>query len=567
MKPIRFISLALVLLLLSSCTAGGAVSQDTISYDTVSTVSEESITMDYTVKNLVAGLKYKVQSGVDINCNYARLNAGTSASKGLLTDGVYSKKADYSSSAYHIFYRGLSRDVIFDLGETKSVCGFKINFLQNSPAGIEISDYVECYISEDGTNYMLAHRDDLSARLSETQVSNVTSECSFDACKGRYVKIKFRVAINCYVDEIEVLGCDVKGDERDFEPYDDGLINAYEAPTDGARDMVLLYCGYKDKYDDSFVQNTEDEMIYYFGYCDKDGNVKDTMFDSFMFSALGNTLPSGRSTTIGGDAPLKSDYEYYIDSIFDTEYNCGAIERAVERVKTATGKQDYTVSLVITMPYPNLSDTQTIGDFDGDGKSEKCRTEADQLKVFAWFMDACIAKFNERGYQNIVLKGFYWENENIKVSQSVAQKSLISATSALCHERGKMLFWIPLLYGNGFDYAKEIGFDSVMMQPNLSFYDFTSGMMQSFAETVKKYNLGVEMEIHWNALTDASLRSKFYAYLNAGVKYGYMENASHSYYQNSNPGTFYTAAVSSDPAARKIYDDVYKFIKHTYTVQ
>ncbi len=78
--------------------------------------------------------------------------------------------------------------------------------------------------------------------------------------------------------------------------------------------------------------------------------------------------------------------------------------------------------------------------------------------------------------------------------------------------------------------------------------------------------MGIEIEIHWNALTDSALRSKYYAYLEDGVTKGYMAGAAHSYWQNSGSGTFYQSCMSRDPAIREIYERTYAFIKGTYNL-
>ncbi|MDD4125021.1 MAG: Ig-like domain-containing protein, partial [Eubacteriales bacterium] len=58
--------------------------------------------------------------------------------------------------------------------------------------------------------------------------------------------------------------------------------------------------------------------------------------------------------------------------------------------------------------------------------------------------------------------------------------------------------------------------------------------------------------------------NQFYSYLDGGYRLRYMTDASHSYYQNSNPGAFYVCAKSNSEKLRAVYDDVYAFIKHTY---
>ncbi|NCA91945.1 DUF4855 domain-containing protein [bacterium] len=357
-------------------------------------ISSEAASSD---ENIVKGLSYSVKTGVDITQSYARQGSETDPALGKLTDGKISASDSYSDAEWHKFYRGLSRSVIFELPEEKAVTGFEISLLQNNSAGIELSNYYDLYISENGTDWMLAYSYDSSGKT--TYAGNrrlkITAE-NIGRFKAKYIKIKFRLEVNAFIDEIEVYGGAIDGTESAFvkyiDPYD--YKNAYHPGVEGCRDMVLLYCGYKGNYDISYVQNTEEEMLYYCGYVDKNGDILDTMFDSIMFSALANAAPSGRALHQGGDAPLMSDWQYYIDNIFDTEYNCGAIERALDSVKTATGKNDYTVKIIINMPYPNISSNKPFGDINGDGRKEL---------IFVANLDSCFggatefASLNKRG--------------------------------------------------------------------------------------------------------------------------------------------------------------------------
>ncbi|MDD4125479.1 MAG: DUF4855 domain-containing protein, partial [Eubacteriales bacterium] len=533
-------------------------------------VSSEAASSD---ENLVKGLGYTVETGVDITHSYALFGNETDPALGKLTDGKKASSDAYADKEWNTFYRGLSRSIIFELPEEKAVTGFEISLLQNNSAGIQLSNYYDLYISENGTDWMLAYSYDSSDKTACTYTRRLKiTAVSIGRFKAKYVKIKFRLEVNAYIDEIEVYGGETDGTEAAFvkyvDPYD--YKNAYNSGVEGCKDMVLLYCGYKGKYDISFVQNTEEEMLYYCGYVSKNGEMLDTMFDSFMFSALGNAAPSGRTLNQGGDAPLMSDWQYYIDSIFDTEYNCGAIERALDSVKAATDKNDYTMKLIINMPYPNISADKPFGDIDGDGEDELCRSKEEQLAIYGWFMDAVITKMEERGYKNIELGGFYWEPENIITGLGEEEYGFIYRVSELVHERDVNFFWIPLLYANGMDKAYEMGFDCAMMQPNLSFLDYGEPeMLYGLDEAIRKYGLGIEMEIHWDAVNlssadNAKRLNQFYSYLDGGYRLGYMTDASHSYYQNSNPGSFYVCAKSNSEKLRSVYDDVYAFIKHTY---
>ena len=526
-------------------------------------------------ENIVKGLTYTVETGIDISASFALFGNETDPALGRLTDGKRSFSSDLNNPIWHVFYRGLYRTVTFELPEVKAVTGFRFHGLKHNTSGLIPSDYYDLFVSENGTDWMLACSYDNSDNVGGTDRGQFTIAAeNVGRFRAKYVRLKFRVDGYTYCDEIEILGTDINGTEEKFVKYIDpyNYKNAYHPGIERCKDLILLYCGYKGELDRSYVENTEEEMLYYCGYISPKGEIIDTMFDSFMFSALRNTLPSGRNCGKGGDPPLMSDWQYYIDSIFDEEFNCGAIERALDKVKAATGKTDHTMQLVINMPYPNIGQKAIFGDIDGDGKDEYCTNREEQLKIYAWFMDAVIQKMNERNYKNIRLAGFYWEPESIKPIWGKEEYELIKSVSELVHERDLNFFWIPLLYASGMDRVEEMGFDVAMMQPDIPWTGYERmklEMFYGFTEAIKKYGLGVEIEMSWGVYNitsdDADLRLRqFYAYLDAGYALGFMKEAVHGYYQDANPGIIYYLAKSQNSRQRQTYDDIYAFIKGTY---
>lgn len=522
-------------------------------------------------ENLVSGLPYTVKTGVGIEYSYKLYGSESDPADGKLTDGIRASSTGFSDPAWHKFYRGLSRTVEFELSTEKAVTGFSVSMVHSTDAGLPMPPSFDLYVSENGTDWMLAGAFDAADLQSAGGTAHRELKTSFDKrYKAKYVRVSFRISVSTYLDEIEIYGGDLNGTEEAFVKCEEpSYPNAFDEGVEGVREMVLLYCGYQGDYDISYVQNTEEEMLYYFGYVDKEGKVTDTFFDSFLFSPLRGAAPSGGSLNESGKKQTtKEDWEYYLNSIFDLTYNCGAIEKTMETVKSAAGQSDATVSLVISIPFPTIGD-KPFGDLDGDGESEYCRNTEEQLAIYSWFFDTALAMFEERNYQNIRFGGFYWEQEGLSMEESYLE--LVKSVSDRIHERGTKFFWIPFLYGNGFDMVEEMGFDSAMMQPNYSFLDYVEEpFLTELTAELKKYGLGIEIEIHWdvlnrnNNLADQYL-SRYYSYLNGGYELGYMNGVAHAYYQNSSPGTYYHLAKSSVSKLRNVYDDTYAFVKGTYT--
>ncbi len=519
--------------------------------------------------NLVAGLPYTTATGTDITSSYAiyaaQTMSETAAALGKLTDGKRAGSNSFGDSGWHKLYRGTTRTIQFELPEEKAVTGFAVYGLQNNPAGIALPPWFDLYVSENGSDYMLAGRYDSGSRIANNEANRYVAKCeNIGKFKAKYVRVVFRTAVNVYLDEIEVYGRDIDGTEAKFvKTPEPEYKNQFDPGIEGCKDIVLLYCGYPKSGNFDDVRNTEEEMKYYFGYIGTDGTIKDTFFDSFMFSPLQGACPSGGNLNRSGKAfTIKSDWECYLESMFDKDYNCGAIERVVEEVKKATGKDDYAVNLIINLPYPTMGNAP-FGDIDGDGDNEYCRNEQEQLAIYKWYFDLIEKYLAERNYKNIRLGGYYWEQESMTIDGSdlTLMRSVINES----HSRGIKFFWIPLLYAEGFDYAYDNGFDCVMMQPNYSFLDYAEE--KCFTELtgeIRKHGLGIEIEVHWDAIKNDDMLAKYYTYLNAGYVLGYMKNTAHSYYQNAMPGTYYHMAKSDEPKYRQAYDDTYAFVKGTY---
>lgn len=540
-----------------------------ISLGTLTMVGASAGTKSQNDVNLVAKLPYTVKMGADITHSYgvysAEHGAETDPALGKLTDGKFAASKSFSDDRWHKFYRGKDRTIEFELPEVKAVTGFSVAALQDNGAGLALPPWFDVYVSENGTDYMLAWRYDCADKISQsgTNRHKIVSK-DMGRFKAKFVRVVFRTTVNVFIDEIEIYGNDIDGTEAKFVKAEEPkYVNAFDPGIEGCRDIVLLYCGYPLNGNSDAVQNTEEEMLYYFGYVGKDGEIKDSFFDSFMFSALKGGTPSGGSLNqYDKKFSIKSDWEYYLDSIFSEEYNCGAIERAVEKVKQATGKDDLVVSMIINLPYPTMGQ-KPFGDIDGDGKDEYCRNEDEQVAIYKWYFDLIEKYLAERDYKNIRLGGYYWEQESLPLDG--VDIPMMHRVINMAHERGIKFFWIPLLFGDGYDMTHENGFDCAMMQPNFSFLEYSQEKcFTEIVNEIKKYGLGIEIEIHWNANTDDELLSRYYSYLNAGHALGYMKGVAHSYYQNADPGTYYHFAKSNTDKLRRAYDDTYAFVKGTY---
>lgn len=527
-------------------------------------------------KNIVLGLTPTVSFGEDISESYYLL--GEEASDySPLTDGKYSKSANYANKEYVTFYRGKTREIVFELDTVYAVTGFKASFLSNYGAGIYCPRLCNLYVSENGVDYMLAY-----SLYDESKTGNpVVRTESYEVTDGKkykakYVKIEFDVLVNVFCDEIEVYGVTPDGTEEKFVKTEAQEYQGFDRGAEGYRDMAVLYCGYdydadnNKTYSSEYVNATEEMLLPYVAYLDKDGSITDTMFDSVVYCSLQGLCPSGGKLYYrNGSYNTKEDWETFAQSVFSETYNAAALNSAVGKVKEKLGLSDYKLRLVVAMPYAYSKQDRPFGDINGDGVAETGDTHEKRLAIYKWYVDYVSALFESKGYENLEFGGYYWTSESVTYTEMGSDIPFMRSVADYCHEKGSKLFWIPFYLASGFEDANDL-FDTAFMQPNYSFLAYSKqGMFTSFADTINKYGMGIEMEIHWDAANPSAAGFKeainrYRAYLNYGYITGYMTGAAHAYYQNSAPGTFYTACFSSNEELRSIYDDTYKFIKGSY---
>ena len=229
-------------------------------------------------------------------------------------------------------------------------------------------------------------------------------------------------------------------------------------------------------------------------------------------------------------------------------------------VKEALGlpadfKYNFAVSLY--RPHPKSAN---FGDINGDGKNDDMASWDNRLAAMKWYMDEFEAILAKYDFENIEFTTYYWYSEGIYPEYQ--EPELAKATSDMVHARGYDIFWIPWYCASGFDIWQEFGFDVTIMQPGYVFDEaIPTNRLEKATALFKQYGAGIEIEIGSSAFQDDTLYNRYLEYLAGGVKYGYMKDVFHMYYQEV--WVYYNAAVSGDPKTRALYDYTYQFIKGT----
>jgi len=518
--------------------------------------------------NLSQGKPYSVYQLVSTQYSFAA-NETPYYLKGALTDGYIGSSATFGDGQWQGYNHGGSRTIVIDMGQVNTVRQIQERFIHYPSAGIYFPRWVTYALSLNDTDWANVGTVNTSIPLSTSRVETQTYMLSGLNYQARYVKMTFPVDVWVFADEFQVFG-DLGIADSAMMPqvtrpiaYPDMYCAPASPTVAGIKNMVLIYNGYY-AFNQSLGQNTVEELTPYVGYENTSGSITDFMFDGFLFLPYVAGAPSGGMYYCDPSHPtVMSDWSYYLDNTFDSLYNLGALNTATGNVKKILNKSSYKVKVEIAIPYPTLTATN-FGDVDGDGISENLTYLSDREKVIKWYVDQVMTKWDSAKYTNLELVGFYWYEEQADFTVDDSEAAMIRYAGNYVRSKGKILNWIPFYQAPGFAEWDSLGFDAAVMQPNYAFNNWPPQELGEAADAIKKLGMGIEIEIHWDALSSSSYRSRYYAYLDYGVSKGYMAGAVHFYYQNGGPGTFYQSCISNIPAIRNIYDQTYAFIKGTY---
>ncbi len=526
---------------------------------------KEGATSDY--KNLI--LKQPQMIFMPVNEN-AKPENNSKANSPVLTDGVFSTVGnayDIHNGKFFKFNAGDIRYVIYDLKNLSAVDCFKGSFCDVNPWGVYSPNAISVLLSANGEDWYDAGSFGLSFFI-ETEVEDakagiVRGELKLKkAVQARYVVFTFAVGQWAGCDELEVYGTEAiansvtladsginpagseaSGGGSRIEPSADLL--------DGAKDLCLMYQnvtsgGY-----------SAEELLPYVAYLNEDLEIKDTMFDSFLFLYANTTMPSGAYPY---SQNVMSDWQWCIDDLFGENINLNALEQVAGETKAALGlADDFTYKITVSINYPHQNQ-KNFGDVDGDGVSEDLTVYANRMKVCKWFVDEVERRFNEANFKNIELVGYYWWHEQIDDESDPDSVKLIKELGDYVHSLNYDYTWIPYFNANGYDRWEELGFDVACLQPN---YVFNLEAPLSNIYNVDKYTrelgMGVEMELHGGCLKEFPYFKRYMEYITLGAELGYMDDTVLMYYQDYT--VFYSAATSGTYFGRTIYDSTYHFMK------
>ena len=519
----------------------------------------DSSEADYTKEiNLVAKKSYRIKSDLKIDTLYKTDYYNSPTTNRALTDGRKGG-ASFGDGAYFHFTRFLSRTVYFDLEKVSGVSSVTVGFLLDAPTGITLSDSVAVLASMDGKRWGKVAEGTPTTKLNGTH--RVEFKLDFDKTEARFVAVRLGVNSHLWVDEISVFGTkDASGaKEIDYSEDTREFPNEYLS-TDalgGIQNIMLAYT-FKNENPAAGL-NTVEEFLPYVGYHNKNNEIVDTFFDSFLFLACSTVCPSGGRLYYYPQAPARaSDWIAYEDDLFAEDANVSALSEAVGIVNEKLNRDE---KMSVFFPiYSTVYGDKNFGDIDGEIKNVNFERVEDRKKVIKWWIDKLVARINSGEYENLRLDGFYWNHESMETSDP-HELELVHFTADYLHSLGYYFIWIPYYQSTGFMNWRSYGFDAAVMQPNYMFNDdVPEERLYDNAYYTKLLGLGVEIEADFGVASDKAKREKYRDYLRVGVETGYMHSIK-MYYQDAGPGVFYKAYKSTDPYFHSVYDDTYLYAK------
>lgn len=323
----------------------------------------------------------------------------------------------------------------------------------------------------------------------------------------------------------------------------------------GLRDVMLIYGG-KDRWQ-------PEEFLPYVAYLDRKGRPRDWFYNAFLLMMYGGA-PSGQ-TYIDG-ATDQVDWQFFLEELFAPGRELAALDTTVETVARQLRTAPPKVVVLVMIPYPSRQQ-KNFGDVDGDGMPEDLSAEEDRKQAVAWFLQTFLERWQRQSYRHLKLWGFYWMNEGI----SEEDEAIVKATAAEVHRRGYRFHWIPYFDAPGMEKWRKLGFDVVVMQPNYAFIAPCGDLripdedrLTVAANRCRRLGMGIEIELNEGLFTDPAYRFNLQRYLDHGDETldGYQRGAVRAYYQGTD--TVARLCRSSEPALRRLYDDLYRFHKGTY---
>ncbi|APB33854.1 hypothetical protein GlitD10_1531 [Gloeomargarita lithophora Alchichica-D10] len=330
---------------------------------------------------------------------------------------------------------------------------------------------------------------------------------------------------------------------------------------------------------------TVDDLSFYVAHQSAPGAWHDWLFDSFLFLNICSkngrdyradinlgTSMSGEGDFFAACSPQPAGVheweellDFYVDSVQTLNQT---IKQLVPQISTPL---THPRNVVLMVPYPHI----TQGDFGRSGWNFSTQGQnldqatRQRLAACEWFITELKQRLPQFEYVHIL--GVYWMFESVFRSWEVDDHWLLKELRPFIHRLGYKFFWIPFYSTYNIhllDAYQNYYFDLAFLQPNYMFYQRGVDLIQA-AQAAQKREAGIEIEYYLELdepiAVQGERQRRFREYLNGGVTQGYMVSAACAYFLGQK--SLERMVVHPDPQEREFYQDIYQFIRGTYTLK
>ncbi len=512
-------------------------------------------------RNLLLNKKYMVRSLAPLDIAMRNEHANTQPDSGILTNGKYfSEDEGYNSRQLFRISIGVAREIVFDLNRVCTADTIRIGFIYIPSAGVRLPSKIVVSFSEDGKEWRGVIAD--NPTHSGGAVKQIY-EKSFVPRAARYVKLTLHVFSFIAVDEVELYGLSRVVRQPTIPEPVVGMINFPEKfpPKDtlgGCRNILTVIDYLPDR--SGKHRWTKEYFLPLVAYCCKNGSIKDTLFDTFLFLPKNNQDEDGAYVSCGVDGMGNfAEWLEYKNRIFGENGSLWSLNAAAAEYRNLTGDENFSVNVIL----PTLTTArrgEAFGDVDGDGRTEDFYDADGRIKILTHWTELLLDAFAGCRFPALKLAGFYWHDESIPYDDDI-YSGCLKNYSDFIHRKGYKLVWGPWYQAPGIGCWHDYGFDYISMKPNYTWKDaFTVERLKSGIAVSKFIGAGVQLEIHPMAVEEEMHLRKYRSHLKYCHLAGCQKTVS-TFYQGIAPGEFYKSSVASSPLYRSLYDDTYKFIK------
>lgn len=305
-------------------------------------------------------------------------------------------------------------------------------------------------------------------------------------------------------------------------------------PTNYVNDVVLMYYGASWR-----MKWTPEQLQPLVTHRFTDGHT-DWMFPGFLFLEFTNNEKRFFNYHTDKDTELNSakreDWLWLQDRLFAKGKDLDGLDKCIDNAIKQLGTPPFRHKVIVNVPTPIIGH-KSWGTLNG--KKMNFSKTADRIAAAKWYIDTFIERFNQQGFKNIDLDGFYWCDEWIGENDD----ELVKTVANYIHSKNMHFYWIPFFNSRRASQWQEFGFDIAYLQPGHFFHpNVADSRLDEACQRARNWGMGLEMEFDKRYFTKRNqYQKRFPAYIDAFERNGVWENSAIAYYVENNAVNLFAA--------------------------